>query len=216
MATPVNIEGTEGNEKHKAKVTHEGALLVSQVEQAAPEVGSENILQYLQGRLGSTGLNTGTLDQSVDGSVTPQVFLVESSPDYDIHIIQATIIIADSAVVHNEFGTIPPLTNGWDLKLTEGGVETFIIEKAQTGGQVIVQSGFARPYGQGAASFELTNWTGSADAQTVSIPIGEFIPGGLRIGRGTTDKLESIVNDNLTGLTEFYVYIYGYKRFAEA
>jgi hypothetical protein len=43
--------------------------------------------------------------------------------------------------------------------------------------------------------------------------MGEYVPGGLRIGRGTTDKLEAIVNDNLTGLVEVSVRIFGYYHF---
>jgi hypothetical protein len=56
------------------------------------------------------------------------------------------------------------------------------------------------------------NWTGNDDAFVLDCPISAFIPGGLRIGRGTLDRIESGVADNLAGLTEFRVYVFGYKN----
>lgn len=207
----VNNHIQDPKSKQKAEV-RDRALMVSVKTQPAPPTGQVNKQQYFQGRLGDAGLNSGVLNMRVDGSVTPESFYVEAHADYDIHIMQVTIIIADSAVNHKDFGHVNALANGWDLKLTEAGTETFLIEKAKTGGQVIVQSGAGRPFGDGADSFEVINWTGSTDAQMVTLPIGEFIPNGIRIGRGTLDKLEAIVNDDLTGLTEMYVYLYGYKN----
>ena len=195
---------------NKTKVTEDGRLVVTN--DPLPEVGVENRYQYFQGRLGSTGLDDGTLNMNVDGSVTPQSFYVKSDVNYDLYINQITIVIADAAVSHNNFGGVNELTNGWDLKLTEAGTETYLIEKAKTGGQVMAQSGFGRPFGTSAEMNELINWSGNADAQIVTLPVGDFVPGGLRIGRGTNDTLESIVNDDITGLTEMYVYLYGYKR----
>jgi len=213
--TSFRIEGKDDENKPKeTSVTRNNALKVSLTDQPAPKTGTENVTQYLQGRLGSAGLESGALTQNVDGSATSATFFMTASPDFDIHIQQITAVIADNLALHNRFGNIPQLSVGWDLKLTEAGVETFIMNKAQTGGRAIAQSGFARPFGDGAGAFAITNWTtGNDDAQIINIPVGEFIPGGIRLGRGSVDKLESIINDNLLGLEEMIVYIYGYKRF---
>lgn len=197
---------------YEAHVFNTGALKVAPTPAPIPEIGTANTLQYFQGVLGSTGLNSGNTNQSVNGATTPQSFYIESNTGYDIHIMQITTIIADTTVVHNDFGGVSPLTVGWDLKLTESGVETFIINKAKTGGQALAQSGFGTTFGDAATMNELINWTGGEDATIVTVPIRNFIPGGLRLGRGSTDKLESIINDDLTGLTEMYVYAYGYKH----
>jgi hypothetical protein len=40
--------------------------------------------------------------------------------------------------------------------------------------------------------------------------IGSLVPGGIRIGRGTKDKIEVEVNDDPTGLDQFVVRALGY------
>ena len=196
----------------KARVTHDGALVTAPQTPAALPAGTPNPHQYLAGALGSTGLGSGSINQNVDGSTTPQGFYIEAHSDYDIHIMQITIVVGDGSVTHNKFGAISELTNGWDLLLTEAGVDTALITKAKTGGELILQSGLGRPFGAGADSFELTAYSGALDAQIVTIPIGQFIPNGLRIGRGTTDRLVATVNDDLTGLTDLSALVYGFKN----
>lgn len=178
-----------------------------------PAVGHRNQVQYLVGVLGSTGLGTGITNQAVDGSVTPQKFKIESEPDYDIYIQQITVVIADGAIAHNTFGDLAQLSVGWDLIFHEDGIVTPLVSKAKTNGQVIIQSGLGAAFGTSADSFELVNYTGSTDACIATFPVHRFVPGGLRIGRQSVDKIESVVNDNLTGLTEFLVYVYGHKHF---
>lgn len=123
--------------------------------------------------------------------------------------------LGGSSSAVDKFGNVNYLGTGWDLKVVEAGVETHLIEKAKSGGEVIAQSGFSNGYGDAATSFELTNWGSSAgDATTASMPIGEYVPGGIRIGMGTKDRIVSVVNDDLTGLDEFTVRVIGYRHFA--
>jgi hypothetical protein len=212
MSLNINIQDGGGNGR-KAFVDAYNALCVTLRDPAIPEVGEPSRLQYFNAVVGSTGADSGTTNMNVDGSSTTQEFYVESNNDYDIRIMQIVVIIADSAIVHNSFGNVSALANGWDLVMKEAGVETTIINAAKTGGQVIAQSGLTNSYGDGATSFELTNWTGTEDAQTVVIDVSKLVPGGIRIGRGTKDRLISRVNDDLTGLTEFTVRILGYRHY---
>jgi hypothetical protein len=108
---------------------------------------------------------------------------------------------------------VAALANWWDLKICENGVLTSLIDAAKTWGQVIAQSGFANAYGDSATSFELTNWTGTTDAQTIYLPVWEIIPWWLRIWRGTKDRIISTVNDDLTWLTEFTVRLIWYRHY---
>lgn len=197
----------------RARVLNGGMLSTAVYHPPAPAVGTANRQRYFFGRLGSSGLDSGTVNMNVNASSGAQEFYVESHNDYDIHIQRIVVLIADSSVVHNKFGGTGPLTNGWDLVSTEAGVDTKLIDEAKTGGEVIAQSGIHMPYGDSATVCEVVNWTSGDDAQIVALPIGEYVPGGLRIGRGTKDRLSSIVRDDLTGLTEFYVYLYGYKNY---
>ena len=197
----------------RARVSSHNALYTCSIAPDIPDVGEENRYRFYAVSLGSSGADAGTTNQNVDGSVVPQEFYISSDMRYDIHVMGICIIIADTGVAHNNFGNVSALAIGWDLIFVESGDVTYLIQKAKTGGQVIAKSGLGRPYGDGVTSFELLNWTGTTDAQTIFIPVGEYIPGGLRIGRGTNDSLVSIVNDNLTGLTEFSVQIFGYRHY---
>ena len=190
-----------------------GALHTAECVPDVPPVGTPNRRRYITGLLGSTGLGSGTLNQGVDGSSTAQDFYVASHQDYDLHIMGVSILIADSAIVHSKFGNIIALGTGWDLFITDTAIDTFLIEKADTGGQVILQSGLAQPYGDSATSWELTNWSGTSDAQTIYLPLSTWLPGGHRIGRGTLDRLTSRVNDDLGGLDDFQVRIHGYRHY---
>jgi hypothetical protein len=197
------------------KVSSYNAVYICEDFPDVPAIGTANRYRFFSARLGSTGADSGTTSMNVDGSGTAQEFYINSSNDYDIHIMRIIITIADTAVVHNSFGNIAALGTGWDLKAVEEGASTFFIEKAKTGGQVIEQSGASEPISGGtvADTFELANWTGTEDAQLVTIPISSYIPCGFRIGRGTRDKIISVINDDLTGLTEFYVRCLGYRHY---
>jgi len=179
-----------------------------------PKVGSVSRYRFYSSLLGSTGADSGTTNMSVNGSSTAQEFYIEAHADYDLHITCTVIIISDSTVVHNKFGSINALSTGWDLKITEAGDDTFIIKKATTGGEVIAQAGFPSPLGDLDKSWQFDKWTAADDTATVvAFPIADAVPGGLRIGRGTKDRIASVVNDNLIGLADFSVRAIGHRRY---
>lgn len=160
-------------------------------------------------------LNGGgvNVDMVGDGSVTPLHFWITSEELADIIINQIVIVLADNTVATNKFGALAALTNGWELKVTQNGVDTFIIEKAKTGGEILVQSGMNNPFGTGGDVNEITMFVGSDDALITTIPLDRYIPGGLRLTHGTTDKITAIVNDNHIGLTQLRVRCIGYKQY---
>ena len=196
-----------------AAVTEYNALAVSRTIPPVPPVGTISRYRYYNKLMGSEGASSGITNQNVDGSVVSQNFHISSNPDYDLYISGIIVIIAGLVVSHNNFGSIPELTEGYNLSIVEDNEETRIFDEVKTGGQMIAQSIFGHPYGDGATSFELTKWTGNDDAQTIVVPVHEIIPGGIRIGRGTLDRLQSTVFDDLTGLTEFTVRVVGYRHY---
>lgn len=203
-----------GGTDQLAIVNGEGALNVAAQIKDTPPIGTANRHRYFNSVLGSTGADSGTTNMNVDGSVTTQKFFIEAHQEYDIRIMGVVIVIADQTINHNLFGSVSPLTNGWDLQIIEEGEAIKVIDTASTSGQVIAQSGFSHPYGTGLTSFQLTKWTANDDAHTIFIPIGGYVPEGLRIGRGTLDRIESVINDDLTGLTEFTVRVIGYRHYS--
>jgi hypothetical protein len=205
---------TDGKGKEfSAGVSKYNTLLVSQIIPPIPPVGTVSRYRYYNKLLGSEGAGEGITNQNVDGSIIGQTSYISAHPDYDLHIMGMIVIVASTIVAHNTFGNIAELANGCDLSIFENGEETKILDSVKTGGQMIAQSVFGHPYGNGATSFELTKWTGNHDAQTVVIPVHEFIPGGMRIGRGTLDRLQLTVFDDLTGLSEFTTRVVGYRHY---
>jgi len=178
-----------------------------------PETGSENVVQYYSRLLGTTGADSGITNMNVNGSVTPVEFYIEAESTYDIRIMNIVITIVDGAISHSKFGAILPLTNGWDLKVVEGVSPTFIITKATTGGELLQQSGSLYLFGNGTTVNIIPNSAVNEDTFLVNVPISEYIPGGFRIGLSGVDKIQAIVNDNLTGLTKMTVRVIGYKHF---
>jgi hypothetical protein len=199
--------------QNAAFVDDRGALAVAATTPPLPDTWSPSRFRYFSQLLSDDGTPTWTTNMNVDWSVTPQEFYIPSNTDYDIRIMWIIIIIADTAVVHNNFGNVGALANGWGLKITEAWVDTSLIDAAKTWGQVIAQSWFANAYWDSATSFELSNWTWTEDAQTIYLPVSDLVPGGIRIGRGTKDKIISTVNDNVTGLTEFTVRVLWYRHY---
>ncbi|NOR58426.1 MAG: hypothetical protein GQ474_07885 [Sulfurimonas sp.] len=212
MPLDVNLVG-ENNGGESAQVSSYGTLRVSQTDSEPPLASTDSRLRYFSELLGSTGAGSGVTNMNVDGSVTPEEFFISANEDYDLRIMAIVVVIAAQTVSHNAFGGVPILPVGWELDIVEAGSTTKVVDLAKTSGQVIAQSGFTNPYGSGATSFQLTKWTANDDAHTINIPIGSYIPNGIRIGRGTKDKIVSIVNDDLTGNNEFTVRVIGYRHY---
>ena len=51
------------------------------------------------------------------------------------------------------------------------------------------------------------------DAQVLPMDIGALVPNGLRIGRGTSDRFQVEVNDELQTLDSFTVRVMGYRHY---
>lgn len=180
-----------------------------------PDVGTENKVRFFSGYLGSSGLGQYSdplINMDVDGSISPKTFFVGADPNYDIHITRIKILIIDNKEISNKrFGSMSKLSIGWDLEIFESGVSTKIISNAKTNGSIITQSDFTDVFGEHA--FELEKWDHNNDAFIVTMDLKRWIPSGFRIGRGTTDELRSVVNDNLTPLSKFYIKLFGFKNY---
>lgn len=210
---PIDVSLIDIKNKRHVEVATNRSLSVNILPHDLPGKGQKNVFRYFSAKIGASGFDKGVTNMKVDGSATPQKFFGGADPDADIHIMALSILIADNNIAHNTFGQIPALANGWDIEVQEAGGITKLINKAKTGGEVILQAGAFWPYGNAGTTWELTSFTGNTDATLVTMPIHQMVPGGIRLGRGTFDKIESIINDDLTGLDFFEVRIYGFKHF---
>ncbi|OQW92822.1 MAG: hypothetical protein BWK78_00400 [Thiotrichaceae bacterium IS1] len=177
-----------------------------------PPPGTPNRVRYFQSFLKS---GSGQANMAVNGSLNPQSFAIDASPNYDIHITQLVMAIACNSAAHNRFGDIATVPNGWNLKLTEDGDVTYLARNVKTTGQAIIELGANRPFGDATTVFQIVNWSGNSDAIIIFTDFAEKVPYGLRIGRGNVDKLESIVSDNFSSLVSFTICVFGFKNMPE-
>ena len=200
-----------------AKVNQDGAVFVYQSLSPPPEVGTQNKRRFLNGLLGTAGLDAGTTNLRVNGLVSNVDAYVAANPDYDIHIMGVSFFINDTAVVANRFGNVTGLTQGFDMFAKESGDVTYLVKQVLTGGQLIVQTGATRAFGSGMDTNVINNLTGTTDAQFAYLDLGEILPPeGLRIGRGTQDKLVVRIRDNLSQISAsgaFNVRVFGFRKY---
>jgi hypothetical protein len=212
VALKTTIVDAYGN-SFSARVTNHGELVTTFGNPLIPEKGEPNHVQFFSQKVSSAGDGTGTVNLNVNGAVTPQVFSVNALNDRDIHIMKLVIVVIGTTVTHKTFGSLAALTNGVDVAAVESGKETAFISKAKNFADLIRQTAAERPFGDAATAFELQDVNaGNDDMQLLPMDIGALMPGGLRLGRQSVDKLIVRVNDDLTTLIEFAVRAMGYYR----
>lgn len=149
----------------------------------------------------------------VNGSVTPFEYAINPSNDYDIYITRIVWVVSDGTQNLSKFGALTALTNGCDLVVRELGTDTYLIDKAKTGGDLIVGSGMFSVFGSGTSVNVVTSWASASDALIAIFDIASIMGEGIRIGRGSKDKIFIKINDNLTALDDHFVEFFGYKLY---
>ncbi|MCH7759985.1 hypothetical protein IIA15_01070 [candidate division TA06 bacterium] len=210
MGIDVKIE--DGLSGQTARIDNDGNLNVSIKGGALEPVGSQSKFIFFSALLGTTGGNSGITNMAVNGSSTPVKFFIGADPDHDIFLQTIQIVISDGSLSHSKFGAISSLSVGWDLEVTEAGITDFLIEKAQSNGEVITRSGMVDWFGNSTSVSIIPNFSGSDDALIVTIPAHLFVPGGIRLGRGIVNEIFATVNDNLTSLASMEVRVFGYRQ----
>jgi len=193
-----------------AGVTEDSQLRVAVETGPPPAFGEPNKYRYYTSLLGTTGADSGTLDMAT----TADSYYIGAQTNADIRVMMIVVLIGDAGSTHNDWGNLGALSTGCDLCLSQQGVDQIILDKAKTHGQALMQTGLFGYHsgGSNAGSFTLTNYTGTADAQSVVIPVGDIVPGGLRIGKGSTDRLTFTANDDLSGLENQTVRVIGFTH----
>ena len=152
------------------------------------------------------GKPTGSNAMNVDGSTTFVDFSINASPDYDIFIKYITCEIGDGGTpALNKFGNLTALTNGlawyWDTR-QEPLYE--LHEGIKTNKEFIRIASDTAAIGTGTEAFLADVSGGGAEKSYFPNIDMEEIYGfqwGLRLRKGTSDKLIFRVRDDLTGIT---------------
>lgn len=151
------------------------------------------------------GSTTGNFDMRVNGSINPVEFFIKQQDDEDLYIKTLNIELAGSGARFDRFGNLPALTKGLQL-----------IYKSNQVGELLIHEGikdnitFFRLSGQTPAITDLSG--GGADSVQITIDMAKTFgaPFGIRIKKGTEDKLILKVNDDLSAtLDSFNAFGYG-------
>lgn len=190
-----------GSSGKALKVNGEGEITVSQ--HTHPPLDEE--IESLPFR--SYFLNNGSNDMRVNGATTPIEFSIEADENYDYYIKALNVKLADTGAAFNEFGNLTALTNGVEF-----------IWRSQDIGELTIHEGIK----DNLEWFRLANVNpiiidlsgGGADAVVVTVDLKILFSSiwGLRLKKGTKDKIIFRVNDNLaSGIDEFNIIGYGTK-----
>ena len=193
-----------------ARVNGEGELSV--VVHPHPPRDEEIISYPFRSYFESTGSN----DMSVNGSSSPVEFSILASEEFDIYIKSISLVIGDGgSPALNKFGALSALSNGVEwIHFNQNQGEYTLHEGIKTNLEFIRLAVDTAGIGTGTDAF-LADVSGGGTEKSYlpNIDLAETygLPFGVRLTKGTTDRLTFRINDNLTGLTTFNAIAYGIR-----
>ena len=158
------------------------------------------------------GSSAGDEDMRVNGSSTNVEFCISARQDIDIYIKSIAVVIADAGAVLNEFGNINALSNGVEFSYITQSQGNLVIHEGLKTNFDFVQLGLGQPsFGTGSSSFRANNIIGNSEG---FIPVIDFtetfgLQWGLRLRKGTTDKICFVIKDNVSNVDRFDAIGYG-------
>jgi hypothetical protein len=194
---------------HVLRVNEEGAMPV--VMHTHPPIEEKfNTLPFRQYLTNSSD----SKDMLVDGSTNPIEFCIGANPDFDIYIKSISVVIADAGATLNNFGAITALSNGVEFSWISSDNGTIRIHEALKSNFDFVQLGLGTPsFGTGNSAFKANNVVGTSEAY---IPVIDFketfgLQWGIRLRKGSLDKICFIIKDNVSAIDRFDAIAYGIK-----
>jgi hypothetical protein len=209
MIKSVLVDGVgTGN---KAKVDDEGALQT--VVHPHPPFNEEETSVPYRERFTD---GAGATNMNVDGSVTNVEYFIKASSSQDIYINSLSLRIGDGgSPTLNKFGALTALTNGVEWKWVTSNLGTEILHEGIKTNLEFIRTGHkTHAIGTGTDAY-LADVSGGASekAYLPIIDISEQFgkPWGIRLRKGTEDKMVFVIRDDLTGLINFDCIAYGTK-----
>jgi hypothetical protein len=192
-----------------AKVNGEGEISVV-VHPHPPRDEEENALPFRARFLTSAGSS----DMAVDGSTTPVEFYVSANDEKDLYVKYISITIGDNGTpALNKFGAISALANGvkwtWDSQ-DEG--EIILHDGIKTNLEFVRTGNDTGAIGTGVDSY-LADVSGGGTEKSYlpSIDLAELfgLAYGVRLRKGTNDRMTFTVRDDVSSLVTFNAIGYG-------
>jgi hypothetical protein len=207
MTIKVHLTDSKGNSKG-VRISEEGALQVV-AHPHPPSVESLSSIPYRE-----YFKNGASSDMRVNGSTTNVEFSINADQKKDLYIKTISVVISDSGATLSKFGNISALSEGVEIKWQTSELGTTIIADALKTNFDFVRMGLGEPaFGDGTTAFRGNNVSGSSEAY---IPVIDFqklfgISYGLRLRKGSTDKLVFTIKDNVSTIDQFDAIAYGIK-----
>ena len=198
MAVNSTIRDGTGS-KQRLKVYEEGAVGV--VVHSHPPIGEEIEGLPFSQFFTTDGTSTGTSSMLVNGSTTPQEFFIAAQADKDVYIKTISIRIADQSAVLNKYGNIAALTNGLTWKYRNTVIGDYTIKSGIKTNLDFIRLGLSTPaVGDGATAFRTDVSGSNAETYLIIIDLAQTfgMTWGLRLGKGTTDRISFVVNDDIS------------------
>jgi hypothetical protein len=191
---------------HRLRVYEEGELAVTihQHPVQDEQIVALPFRQYFT----DTGQKSGSNDMRANGSVSFADFQINSSQEYDIYIKYITTEIGDGGAPSlNKFGNLAALTNGVAFFWKNGSEPLYELhEGIKTNKEFIRIASDTAGIGTGVEAY-LADVSGGGTEKSYlpNMDMTEIygFPWGLRLRKGSEDKLIFRVRDDLSGLTTF-------------
>lgn len=193
------------------RVGDEGELNV--VAHPHPPKGEVEVALPVRERFKDTA---GSPDMAVDGSTTSVEYSISADTDKDVYINYISLEISDSgSMALNKFGALSALTNGiewcWESQ-DQGGI--VLHDGIKTNLEFVRIGNDTAAVGDGTSAFlSDVSGGGTASSYLPSIHMAELfgMPYGIRLRRGTQDRIFFKVKDDLSTLVKFDAIAYGLK-----
>ena len=195
--------------RRAASIDEEGAL-GTVVHPHPPKDEAETSLPYRARFTNGAGSDA----MKVDGSVTEQIFSLRAIEEYDIYINSISVRIADGGSPNlNKFGNLAELTNGVGWEWVTSDLGTVVLhEGIQTNLEFIRTGHKTAAIGTGTDAYLAdVSGGGTSKAYLPIIDISEQFgkPWGMRLRKGTNDRMSFVIRDNLSDLDAFDAIAYG-------
>jgi len=149
----------------------------------------------------------GSADMQVVASLAvPQTFCIQARDDYDVYVKTIMVTIADQNATLNQFGAVTALTNGVNFCWESQSLGSFVIKSDMKSNWDFVKLSRANPaFGSTTNAFRASNVSGNSEGY---VPVIDFftlfgMQYGVRLRKGTKDKLVFEIRDDTTGVDEF-------------
>lgn len=178
-----------------------------------PRDVSQKLVPYAQ-FMTADGTASASNDLIVNGATTAVNFWIGSSQTFDLYVNRISIQISDPGASLERFGAITALTNGIQLFYSSNETGEIIISNSwKTNLDVFRDATSGKEFGVSNSAW-LVDIAGGAGLDTyfpvIDLDDAFGTPFGVRISKGTNDKLGVRIRDNMAGLSIFNVKCYGF------